>query len=114
MSIPRITDHDIAAAFGRRQNSVGKFRDIWEDSLGHLFECPGSKQLKTWLQLCGYDWEILAASISDLRSRTASHPPLATYEDPYEYAIRYFSAALIRRTRQKYGHVRPTQQREAA
>jgi len=111
----KLTTADIRRAFSLGPNLVEQFRDRWNAELGEYFIVPGRNQLKVWLKMCGWDWEILAASIADLESRVASHPPLSTYEDPYEYALRYYSASLIRRTRQKHGRVRPPRVfREAA
>ena len=89
---------------------LDKFEDFWNFELGALFECPSRKQLTLWLKISGWDFALLEECIADLWSRARS--PLSP-EDPYGHALRHFSAALIRKTRAKYGMVRP-KLREAA
>jgi hypothetical protein len=115
-TIRKITDCDIRSAFGtgRTWPLVQRFRESWRAMLGEFFVCPGRNQIVTWCRICGWDWELLAASIADLASRAVSAPALSSYDDPFLYGIRYYSASLIRRTRQKYGRVRPPRQQVAA
>jgi hypothetical protein len=115
-NVRKITDKDIRAQFGtgRTYPLVQQFRERWQAELGELFVCPGRNQIVTWLRIAGWDWELLAASIADLANRAVSAPALSSYDDPFLYGIRYFSPSLIRRTRQRYGRVRPHQNKEAA
>ena len=113
MTIPKLTTAEIRRAFSLGPNLVEQFRERWNAELSEYFVLPGRNQIATWLKISGYDFELVTASIAELRGRALSHPPFSDYEDPYQYMLRYFSATLIRRTRQKYGRVRPLQ-REAA
>ena len=111
MKPPKISNADLRAAFGTRPKPVDKFRELWQTELGEVFECPGAKQIQIWLQMAGRDFEILIGAMQDLASRARS--PMNEH-DPYSHGLRHFSAALIRRTRAKYGRVRPLQLQEAA
>jgi hypothetical protein len=107
VTIPKISDSDIRAAFGTRPKPVDQFRELWQTELGEVFECPGAKQIGIWLQMAGWDWEILIAAMQDLASRARS--PMNEH-DPYSHGLRHFSATVIRKTKDRYGRVRPEQQ----
>ena len=110
MSIPRITDKDIAGAFGeRRPNLAHQFRENWNATLGHLFECPSHGQIELWLKICGFDMELLVAAMVDLERRAHWKTPLNEH-DPYRHGLAHFSSTLVKLTRARYGTVRPQQQ----
>jgi hypothetical protein len=114
VSIPRITDKDIAGAFGeRRPNLAHQFRENWNARLGHLFECPSRGQIELWLKICGFDMELLLTATADLERRANWKTPLNA-EDPYRHAMAHFSSTLVKLTRARYGQVRPQQQRKVA
>jgi hypothetical protein len=94
------------AAHQERLLVVRNFEEQWNTTLGHLFECPDRDQIFTWLRMVGWDDQILCECIEDLRCRTNSLPGLDPI-DPYNHGLKHFSAALIRKTRAKYGHIRP-------
>jgi hypothetical protein len=84
-----------------------KFHHLWSFELGELFEVPDRTQCFTWFAMCSWDFSVLASCIDDLRFRASQHPPLNA-ADPYDHAMRHFSACLIRLTRSKHGRIRPT------
>lgn len=120
MKVPTVSAKDIHQAFGADSKSAKhrqvrleleeEFIELWNAELGHLFECPDRNQIKTWMRMCGWDFTLLDESIADLRNRAQS--PMNP-GDPYAHGLRHFSASLIRKTRAKYGVVRPTEQRAA-
>jgi hypothetical protein len=114
--VPVVSDKDISNHFwggepSRRQKrkaaSVEKltpFKEFWQEHLGQLFEVPSDSQIFMWRKMAGFDAEILEDCILDLCRRAQS--PMNPV-DTYGHALKHFSAVLIRRTRQKFGRVRP-------
>jgi hypothetical protein len=124
--VPIVSDRDIAAAFRdgeptRSERRIAEhadklklltpFKDSWQKNLGSLFECPCDAQLFMWRKMAGFDAEILEQCTLDLRRRAQQGKFNAL--DPYEHALRHFSAKLIYLTRGKYVRVRPTIERAA-
>jgi hypothetical protein len=111
-----VSDKDIADAFREGQPSENQrrkaaaaeklmpFKKCWQQHLGELFEVPSDSQIFMWRKMAGFDEGLLVECILDLRRRALS--PLNA-DDPWGHALRHFSAVLIRRTKAKYGKVRP-------
>jgi hypothetical protein len=113
--IPVVSEQDIAAAFigelsprqqrkqanrDSRERLLAQFREAWRHNLGDKFDLPTEKRIFTWLRASEYDWPALSATIDGLRSR-AKHP--FDPRDPRGHMLRWFTAALTRRLRGKYG-----------
>src|SRR6266404_4382145 len=100
MKMPKVSSDDISRAFvpdeghAERLEIVATFKERWQDHLGHLFEVPTDDQIFMWAKIAKWDTKILAASIEDLHCR-AKHPMRP--DNPYDHAMRHFSAAVIRR-----------------
>ncbi len=62
--------------------------------------------------MCDWDFSLLEESIADLRSRAKQSPPMNP-TDPYDHGLKHFSSTLIRKTRAKYGKIRPALERAA-
>jgi hypothetical protein len=118
-----VSETDIAVAFAgelspRQQRKLAnresrlkllaEFKACWRANLGNLFDLPTEKRILTWFRTAEYDWDLLRATIENLRSR-AKHG--FDPRDSRGHALRYFTAALVRRTQAKYS---PRQERRAA
>jgi hypothetical protein len=110
-----VTESDIAAAFmepsrrAKRKEAAAEklipFKEFWREHLGELFEVPSDSQIFMWRRMAGFDAGLLNECVLDLRRRAQSQIPMNL--DRRGHALRHFSAVLIRRTRAKYGKVRP-------
>jgi hypothetical protein len=113
--IPTVSDSDISRAFigelsprqqrkqanrDSRLKLLAEFKACWWTNLGNLLDVPTNKQIFTWFRTAEYDWNVLSANIAALRSR-AKHA--FDGGDPRGHALRWFTAALVRRTQAKYG-----------
>jgi hypothetical protein len=124
--VREVTDRDIAAAFyeatprqvqrqqrkqamqDARLKMLEEFKTCWQEHLAYLVCIPDDEQILLWLRIAKYDWPILSATIENLRAR-AKHP--FDPGDGYSHALGFFSAALIRRMKAKFG---PPPERQVA
>jgi hypothetical protein len=125
--IPKVSNSDILQAFiqevpeaqrpavernyathADRLRVHAELKALWQENLGHLFECPQDNDLFTFLKMAKWEMELIGMAVEDLRSR-AKHPFEQGRE--HDHAMRHFSSALIRRIRSRYG---PAPERMAA
>lgn len=91
-----------------------KFADYWTFQLADLFEVPDQRQLFTWLFLCSFDFTLIEECIADLRNRASQVNPPMNPDDPWSHMLKHFSSVLIRKTRARYGKVRPQESERVA
>jgi len=85
----------------QRLEFCAHFEILWQTELGEFFETPEHNWCFQWFRLAGWDWDLLADAVADLRGRC--NRPFASYE----HAMRQFSSTLIKLTKAKYGRTNP-------
>lgn len=81
------------------------FREQWQAQVGQYFETPDRQDCFGWYRIAGWDNAVLTDAIDSLSKRCNKQG-----FDPgreWEHMIRFMSAVIINRTREKYGRVQP-------
>jgi hypothetical protein len=112
MTIPKVTTDEFLDYFTdgqyqqRRQahedrlELLAQFKASWQTALGDAVELPPDTQMWKWISMSKWDISLLVHSLEDLRCRFRHG---LDPRNPYQHALRHFSAALVRRVRGKYG-----------